>query len=276
MSLIVPSRKGAQILINICQQYADEFDVIFNGAKSQFMIFKGHECQVERCHLTVNSVPLFNTIKAVHLGHTLSTEDSDCMVSVAIGQFWRSFNLFLADFGHIYPELKCKLFKQYCCNFYGAPLWLLSSCNVENVCIAWRKALRQIWKLSPMTHCNIITCLSNSIPLHVSLQKRFCKFVYGIQQYGSSIIKTVTKVALKNPFSVFCNNYLLTTAICDSDNVQECRNLLVNLWYESIIEETSSNVNVLKDMIEVRDGRKTCESLSINDVCDIIDHICID
>jgi hypothetical protein len=36
-----------------------------------------------------------------------------------------------------------------------------------------------------------------------------------------------------------------------------------------------SNVNVLWEMIEIRDGVKACESLSMNDVLFIIDDICI-
>ncbi len=86
------------------------------------------------------------------------------LVSAAIAQFWSSFNLFKADFGHIDPYVQCKLFKQYCCSFYGAPLWLLSSQDVSDACIAWRKALRKIWKLSPMTHCDVVAL----VPLEVS------------------------------------------------------------------------------------------------------------
>ncbi len=66
-----------------------------------------------------NNVPLKNTIKAFHLGHSLSNDDDDSIVNAAIAQFWRSFNLFSTDFGHISLYLQCKLFKQYCCSFYG-------------------------------------------------------------------------------------------------------------------------------------------------------------
>ncbi len=37
----------------------------------------------------------------------------------------------------------------------------------------------------------------------------------------------------------------------------------------------SSNINVLKDMIDIRDGMKGCASLGVNDVNDIIDEICL-
>ncbi len=72
----------------------------------------------------------------LHLGHSLSTDDDDSIVTAAIAQFLRSFNLISADFGHISPYLQSKLFKQYCCSFYGAPLWLLSSHIVNKACTA--------------------------------------------------------------------------------------------------------------------------------------------
>ncbi len=40
----------------------------------------------------------------------------------AKASFWRRFNLFRSDLGHSYSFIKCKLFQQYCCSFYSAPL----------------------------------------------------------------------------------------------------------------------------------------------------------
>ncbi len=60
------------------------------------------------------------------------------MVNAAQSQFWRSFNLFIVNFGHTYALVKNQLFNQYCCSYYGAPLWNMHA--YENICVAWRKA----------------------------------------------------------------------------------------------------------------------------------------
>ncbi len=56
-------------------------------------------------------------------------------------------------------------------------------------------------------------------------------------------------------------------------------NVIVRFWKASIIDsityEISSNINVLKDMIIIRDGMKKCASLGVNDFNDIIDEICL-
>ena len=65
--------------------------------------------------------------------------------------------MFMGDFGHIKTSVKCKLFKQYCYSYYGAPQWELYSKSVANICIAWRKALRQLRGLVPRTHTDIVS-----------------------------------------------------------------------------------------------------------------------
>ncbi len=52
------------------------------------MIFKGPDCHVKNCFITVNNVHLMNTDKAVHHGHSLSTDDNDTIINGAITYFW--------------------------------------------------------------------------------------------------------------------------------------------------------------------------------------------
>ncbi len=78
------------------------------------------------------------------LGHNVSTNDKDSITKSAKASFWRSFNLFRTDLGHIYSFIKCKLFQQYCCSVCDAPLWSFNSEATDDMCIAWRKALRML------------------------------------------------------------------------------------------------------------------------------------
>jgi len=170
--------------------------------------------------------------------------------------------MFRADFGHLQSYLQCKLFNQYCCSFYGSPLWLLSSRYVSALCVAWRKALRKIWRLHPMTHCDIVALISNSLPLEISLQSRFCNFRNTIFKHGSSLLKSVANEALCNPSSVFCNNFI---------ELKDSR----KTWHDSLPVHVKSNVSVLRDMIDVRDGIVECAIFNDTDVLDIINDICI-
>ncbi len=77
-------------------------------------------------------------------------------------------------------------------------------------------------------------------------------------------------------FSVCGSNYVDISSKC-KDDLYEC-NISIAIYkkeFETIIEELQSNVTVLQDMIEVRDGWKACESLGMDAVLFIINDICI-
>ena len=71
---------------------------------------------------------------ATHLGHFISSPDKKSIVKSAKSCFWRSFNICMSDFGQVSYTVKCKLFNQYCCSFYGSPMWTLKSTIVESMC----------------------------------------------------------------------------------------------------------------------------------------------
>ncbi len=114
-----------------------------NDPKSQFfLIFKGNECQASDCQIVVNIVILYNITTDVHLGHCISTINKNSLIDTAGTQFKKGFNIFSADFGHIYLFLQSALFTQYCCSFYGAPLW--NFIHYNNSCTDWRNALKNM------------------------------------------------------------------------------------------------------------------------------------
>ena len=98
LAILAPSKKALQIMINICQGYAADHDVIFNGPKSQFIVFRGRECKADNCDVMVNGIQLNNTSSAIHLGHRISSDDNECAISASVAQFWKAFNILRADF----------------------------------------------------------------------------------------------------------------------------------------------------------------------------------
>ncbi len=272
LSLLAPTLSALEKLVTICEDYAREYNVKFNGAKSQFLIFKGRKCKDDNRPIVVNGAELRKVHNAVHLGHLLSTTDKDGIVADATAKFWRSFNMFMADFGKLYSLIKCKLFKQYCCSFYGAPLWMLSSNKTAKLCTAWRRALRRVWKIHPMSHCDIVALISNCMPVQLQLQCRFLKFFKKALIHKCKVIRSIYNIAKCSPWSTSGENYREIVFKYKMFNGIDC-NILYKNWYETVNVEKCSNVNVLREMIDIRDGFKQCDLLSTNDVQEIIEEI---
>ena len=173
ITLLSPSRSGMAILVKVCEKCAAEYDIIFNSKKSQLLHFRGRRCCTINKGIEINGQHVNISSSAVHLGHTISSVDRSKILKSAINNFWRHFTMFMSNFSSLSASMRNALFNQFCCSFYGSPLWLLTSGSVQSLCINWRKALRSLWKLSPRTHCDIITALSQNMPLIVNLEKRF-------------------------------------------------------------------------------------------------------
>ncbi len=72
------------------------------SSKSRLLLFNGRNFKISTRGVTVNGVSLTVSETAVHFGHHMSTKGKECTVNAAINSFWRSFNLFTSDYGHIY------------------------------------------------------------------------------------------------------------------------------------------------------------------------------
>ena len=84
------------------------------------------------------------------------------MILAAKRPFPKSYNIFVSNFGHLHSLLNNNVFDPFCCSFNGSPMWLLNSTAVHSLCVYWKKLLRMLWRVHPMTHCNIIAhCLIN-------------------------------------------------------------------------------------------------------------------
>ena len=123
---LAPCKSALSILIRVCENYAAEYDTMFNGDKSKLLFFKGRSSVMMPSEIMVNGQIVGVSEKAVHLGHTISKTDRDCITMVSNNNLWKCFNMFIANFGQLYCRIKIKLFNQYCCSFYGSPLWYIN------------------------------------------------------------------------------------------------------------------------------------------------------
>ena len=126
--------------------------IMFNGDKSKLLFFKGRSSVMMPSEIKVNGQIVGVSEKAFHLGHTVSTTDRDCITMAAKNNFWKCFNMFIANFGQLYCCIKIKLFNQFWCSFYGSPLWYLNGAAVQSLCVDWRKSLKSLYGVFTQQH----------------------------------------------------------------------------------------------------------------------------
>ena len=126
--LLCPSQRGLQELLETCERYAAEHDIIFNTKKSVILIrrskmLKGANIQpFALCGENLNEV---NEVK--YLGHYISADGKDDRdMNRACRQLYAQGNSLIRKFHMCTEEAKIKLFVTYCSQFYCAQLWLFS------------------------------------------------------------------------------------------------------------------------------------------------------
>ena len=52
-----------------------------------------------------------------------------------------------------------------------------------------------------MTHCDVIVALSDQLPIKVSLERRFIRFIKKCLSSSNSIVNVISQIAICNPMS---------------------------------------------------------------------------
>jgi len=83
----------------------------------------------------------------------------------------------LCFFKSVSPSIKAYLMRQYCNDLYDCVLCNLLHHSVEDVCVAWRKGIRQVWNLPNKTHTWLLAPICSFLPLGDQLMCRYGFFM---------------------------------------------------------------------------------------------------
>ena len=240
--LLCPTKEGLRKMIRICETYADEHDLIFNGNKSKLLVFGTVSEYVSKCYVNEIEVPLCNT--ALHLGNLISNNVHD-IIDYGITKFNSSFNYFMSSFGKCHSSVKNKLFIQYCTSFYGSQIWPIYKKDINNkISIRWRMALRKIWNVPYNTHCDILPLLSSQVPIDIQLKCRFLKLYRSLLESDNKLIRYMCTFMTFSSNSVMGNN--LNQILYDLDvDILELNAFSLNKIKKMYYSGWVSNVNYL-------------------------------
>ena len=112
ITLICPTVYGLKLMINICEQFAEEYDLTFNGSKSQLLIFNKNKSHTPDPCIKINGNSIKKVSSTTHLGNLLHTEkDYEC-IEEGKKSLNCTVNMFLSCFKVCNHSIKIKLFQQ--------------------------------------------------------------------------------------------------------------------------------------------------------------------
>ena len=123
--LLCPSHRGLQELLETCEKFALEHDIIFNTRKSVVMV---RRCKLLKDTtvqpLKLNNIALTEVTETKYLGYFLTADGKDYRDMIrACRLLYAQGNSLIRKFHMCTDKVKIKLFTTYCSQIYCAHLW---------------------------------------------------------------------------------------------------------------------------------------------------------
>ena len=214
--IISPTRYGLRKLLQICDGFSDEYQVLFNASKSHFLYF-GTERDVEM-FLQWRGNRLVAEESARHLGHIIGPNVDQMITDQAIVEMYTKTNVLASTFGHCNFEVKYRLFKTYIMGLYGCVLWNLSPRYLDRISTAWRKCIRKLFRIPYRTHSALLPGICDDIRPEFQIYSRVLKFITTAIESENDLVKLCARTAINGSRSSMGT---AITNICAAVNVNK-------------------------------------------------------
>ena len=250
-------------MISVCESYATEHKIIFNGKKSKLVVFSKNCLNNEISEVFVCNEKVERVNNLNYLGHQLYADRNSNMIGGINNDFKIKVNTFLGTFHGLSSKIKNELFMKYCTSFYGSNVCALDCKSLEQLCVSYRKSLRRIWCIPSRTHCNLLPHISSHVPIEVELHKRFLKFFERGIKNDNETVKFIFNHALYNS-SRLGKNILYINKTYDL-NIQNIQHLCTGINYSNQIINSWNNSCKAEN---IRIGKQICELVFMRDSLD--------
>ncbi len=205
LTLISPSLRALNKMLFICQSFATEYNVSFNVNKTMCIKFGSPVRTEDKLYLNDSLINWVDQVK--HLGNIVSSnlrDNSDCSLKRSI--FNGSVNKLFGSYGGLQRPVLCKLFKSYCCAFYGSQLWTLDSNGFRSCCVQWNKAVRKVLRLPYRTHTWLLGPLMDQCHISIQLYVKSLRFIYSMINSENDTVAFVGSLVRHNANSPIGRN----------------------------------------------------------------------
>ena len=202
ITISCPSRRGLNRLLYICHTFALSNDITFNTKKTMCIKYGEPVKDSEKIILDRVQLKYYETVR--HLGNFFNNDNTGTSdINYKCSSFIGYFNKMMSHYSHLQPDVLCRLFKSYCCSFYGSFLWQYNSKGFEKICITWNKAVRKMYSLPYDTHRWILGPLTNQRNIRYQLFARDIKLLHSIKyEISNSIVSEYLSCALSDSNTV--------------------------------------------------------------------------
>ena len=142
VTLLSQSRNSMSQLLSLCEEFAEEHNVILSSTKSVLVTYN---VNVDVSFM-LNNVPIITADNAVYLANYIGKNCNQRNISQGVSNLIGRTNIIC------FRSLMCvhvphllNLFKTVCCD-------LFRSRDIDRICVTWRKLIRRWWNVPYIEH----------------------------------------------------------------------------------------------------------------------------
>ena len=256
---LAPSVKALQSLLYICDDFATEYNVLFNAGKTKCMRIGGVSKPPTRVVKLNGAVIKWNT-RAKHLGNILTCDlsDSDDVIYKK-GVFISQVNKLLCKMSIVSSNVKAFLFQIYCCSWYGCQTWDLVSGSAAQMNVEWRKAIRRVLRVPFTTRSYLLPLLTRGKSFENQHRSRIEKFVATFLKSDNFHVKYIGERARRHTAGALGRNY------------SRC---LIPQDFQSVAADRLARAQAVRELIDARDGICDNTVYAHDDIVMCIEDLC--
>ena len=267
VTLLAPTGSALQELLDICETFGKEYDVVYNSKKS-ICVAIGRRL-TEAPKVMLNGKMLEWRSAAQHLGHVVNqlNDDRDDIKSKK-SDFIAKANSVTIHFNQAQIGARRQVFTSRCCSFYGSQLWSLDSKPLNELFVTWRKATRRLLNVPWKTRSSLLPLLMDCKPLSHQFCIRFLRLIKSIIKGDNAKLQwLLTNCASSG--NIFKN----IEFICRGWNVTREAILsctAVNLKPQEAAPEMSQRAQAILEFLTMDNDHEEHENIK-----DIVEFLCI-
>lgn len=191
LTLLSPSVKGLQKLIDICSKYAKKNFIIFNDKKTKCMYIKSNKSlkvSVEP-KLYLNGCKLDVTESHRYLGFIVSNVNDNLDINRQLRSFITKTNMLVRNFFKCSFDVKLTLFNSFCANMYCIHMWSSFHKTLYNrFKIVYNNGFRKFIGLPKFCSASGMFAYSRTFSLQEVMRKTIFNFINRVNKSSNTIL----------------------------------------------------------------------------------------
>ena len=234
------------------------------------MAFLKKPRDLPKLKLCGNDLPWVETVK--HLGNTVSNKIDGFQTDMQIknAQFIDKCNTICQEFWFAHPYTKARIGNIYNSLLTGSQLWKIRSRGCEKIISSYNRSINFMYNLPWETHRCLLEPLSGLAHVSKFLLSRYISFICKLRNSKKTSIRELFETVKSDVRITTGTNLRTAMFMLEKNTIGELLESNLHYEYQKMATEDNWKVELLKELIEVREDSLSLEQFEIAEIDEII------